>query len=669
MMKMFFVLMSSFSALLCANPETSRLSAILTTSAPTIDGQLIESVWKSAIPAIDFIQYEPFCGVPSTTNIEALVTYDSACIFIAFRVWEPESITAQLTSRDAELLNDDAVILVLDTYLDRQTAYYFVVNAIGTQLDGRIVNDGNGVDDTWDAPWQAAVVRTDYGWSAELAIPFTSLKYKSIDSQSWGINFGRTRQHTFETSFWTGPLNNPFQVSQAGTLSELNIPKPDQQYQIIAYGLSQFRDDSKVDNNIGFDLRYNISSQFSNYITVNPDFATIEADQAEINLTRFELSLDEKRPFFIEGNELYKQRIRTFYSRRIPDISTGLKILSKLNSWTLSALAAQSNIDTISNIFSVGRLQRDIRGNSNIGLMLANRQYNNSNEGSAEIDGNLYFSDSFGMTTQIVKSYGLFSSGTWAYFVRPAFDTPTSHVHVRYSDFGDNFADNVNQIGFIRDDDRKELDAAVEKTFWIRGKQFDRIDYDSNYNIYWGQSRNLRSWEVEQSFEIEFTNRFNFELGHNQEMKRYEKDFRNYETKIELGYNTREFQSIITGLEFGKNFGKDYQLISAQAGYKPMPELSLEYELQQLVLNPDPDNEKTRIHLLKMNHYFTKDIYLKVFYQSDLAEDKEDIQVIFVYRYQPPFGVVQLAFQRTAADFSDNSNTGNAVLLKATRVF
>ncbi|MBC8400476.1 MAG: carbohydrate binding family 9 domain-containing protein [Candidatus Marinimicrobia bacterium] len=669
MMKMFYVLMSLHSVLLCANPETSCLPAILTNSAPTIDGQLIESVWKSTMPATDFVQYEPFCGAPSTTNIEAMVTYDSSRLFIAFRVWEPGSITAQLTSRDAALLNDDAVILVLDTYFDRQTAYYFIVNAIGTQLDGRIINDGQGVDDTWDAPWQAAVVQTDYGWSAELAIPFTSLKYKSVDSQSWGINFGRTRHLTFETSFWTGPLNDIYQVSQAGTLSDLIIPKPDQQYQIIAYGLSQIKDDSKVDKNIGFDLRYNISSQFSSYFTLNPDFATIEADQTEINLTRFELSLSEKRPFFIEGNELYKQRIRTFYSRRIPDISTGLKILSKMNSWTLSALTAQSNIDTISNIFSVGRLQRDIHGNSNIGLMLANRHYNNSNDGSVGIDGNLYFSDSFGMTTQIIKSYGLFSTGTWAYFVRPAFDTPTKHFHVRYSDIGKNFADNVNRIGFIRDDNRKELDAAVEKIFWIRGNKIERIQYDSNYNIYWGQSGNLRSWEVEQSFEIEFASRFSFELGHDQEMKRYEKDFHNYETKIEFGYNTRELQSISTSLEFGKNYEKDYHLISAQAGYKPMSELSLEYEFQHLVLNPDPDNEKTWIHLLKMNHYFTKDIYLKVFYQSDLAENKEDIQVVFVYRYQPPFGVVQLAFQRAAADFLHNSNTGNAVLLKATKVF
>ncbi|NQU26721.1 MAG: hypothetical protein HQ528_00380, partial [Candidatus Marinimicrobia bacterium] len=259
--------------------------------------------------------------------------------------------------------------------------------------------------------------------------------------------------------------------------------------------------------------------------------------------------------------------------------------------------------------------------------------------------------------------------GTWAYFVRPAFDSPTSHLHIRYSDFGENFADNVNRIGFINDDNRKELDAAVEKTIWIRGKQFEKIDYESNYNIYWGQSRNLRSWEVEQTFEIEFTNRFRFELGHDQEMKRYEKDFHNYETKLEFGYNQREFQSISTSLEFGKNYEKDYHLISAQAGYKPISQLSLEYELQQLVLNPDPDKESTWIHLVKMNHYFTKDIYLKVFYQSDLAEDIEDIQVIFVYRYQPPFGVVQLAFQRAAANVSQNSNTGNAVLLKATKVF
>ena len=305
------------------------LSAVYTASAPSIDGLVSDSVWSQAAVAESFIQYEPQRGRASEAPTRAYLLYDEATLYVAFQLDDALPPTAQLTRRDADLLNDDCVILVLDSFNDQQSAYYFMTNALGTQTDGRIANDGRTVDPTWDTSWQAAATRTAAGWSVEMAIPFTSIKYKAGENRTWGINLGRSRRRTLELSFWAGPLDNAFRVSQAGRLTGLNVAPPTRRRQVILYGLSRIQQDDKNDWDAGGDFRYAVTPELSAFATVNPDFATIEADQEQINLTRFELSLPEKRPFFLEGAELFRQRIRTFYSRRIPEIIAGGRVLGK----------------------------------------------------------------------------------------------------------------------------------------------------------------------------------------------------------------------------------------------------------------------------------------------------------------------------------------------------
>jgi hypothetical protein len=163
--------------------------------------------------------------------------------------------------------------------------------------------------------------------------------------------------------------------------------------------------------------------------------------------------------------------------------------------------------------------------------------------------------------------------------------------------------------------------------------------------------------------------RLAFEADYTEEFKRFEKDFRNRQAGAAIGYNTREFQSAQIGVEFGKNFDSDFRLWTAEAGYKMTAQLSLEYELQRLTLNPDPELESTWIHLMKANQFFTKDLYFRLFFQTNSAIDRKNLQAVFVYRYQPPFGAIQLAYQRGTAEFGRRSEQGNTFFLKATRVF
>lgn len=660
------------AALLHASPDSSfTLPATKALSAPVIDGVLGESEWTNAPVASRFIQYEPRRGDASSVDVVGLCLYDAKNLYVGFRIRDSHRPIAQLTRRDADLLTDDAVVVILDSFNDKRTAYYFMTNAIGTQADGRIIDDGRTVDATWDAAWQSAAQQSDSGWTVELTIPLAFLNYSASEKpQTWGINLGISVRRNLEVSFWAGPLDQRFRVSQAGTITNLLLTPPLDRLQVIPYGLSRFQEQSSPSWNAGIDARYALSSQLALYGTVNPDFATIEADQEQVNLTRFELSLREKRPFFLEGNEMFQQRIQTFYSRRIPEIAAATKLVGKTGPFGLAFLGVQSKatFNGSAATYSVGRVQYDVLQSSNIAFTLADRTLEGQHQGAAGIDATLFFTKTLGMTSQLVKSYGNLGQGSWAYYLRPAYDSPTSHLHVRYTNLGVSFGDNANVVGLIRDDDRKELDAAYEQTFWAKGGILERLNYGSNYNVYWSQTGMLRSWQIEESVEFQLRNLFGLELAHTEEFKRFESDFRNRQTSMNIGYNTREYESASIGFGFGKNFDSDFNLWTAQAKYKLTPQLSVEYQLQRLTLNPDPENESTWIHVLSANQFFTKDLYLRVFSQTNSSLDRVNIQAVFVYRYMPPFGSVQLAYQRGNAGFGQRSAQGNTLFVKLTTV-
>lgn len=652
-------------------PDTLfALPAVRAVEAPVIDGLVGDDEWEGAPTATDFIQFEPLRGEPSPRRTEARLLYDSVHVYAAFRGWDDQPVTAQLTRRDAPLEEDDVFALVLDTFHDRQSAYVFLVNPLGTQADARAVNDGRTTDFNWDERWQAAARITEWGWSAEMAIPLASLRFEPGQDRVWGVNFGRGRRRSLEISFWTGPLEAELRISQAGELQGLQLARPPTRHVGIVYALSRLQQGAEAMGDAGFDLRYALSPGVGFSGTVNPDFATIEADQEEVNLTRFEVGLREKRPFFLEGNELFQQRIRTFYSRRIADIRGGGKIIGKRGPWTVASLVADAMAtDTEPGaLFAVGRVQRDL-GRSSVAMTWAERRVDGVGEGSVGADATLFFSPTFGFTGQVARSYGEFDDGVWAFFVRPSYDSPTGHFHVRYTHLGDHFRDNVNAVGLIRDDDRREVDSALQKTFWIRRGPLERFEYGSNYNIYWGQTGTLRSWQIDESVELELRSRWSFEVAHTEEFKRFEKDFRNRATEVQLGYNTRAFQSVELGYEFGRNFDADFRLVSASASYKPSAASSVEYELERLILDPDPEDGSTWIHVLRGSQFFTNDLFLQLFLQSNSAIDRRNVQAVFVYRYRPPFGTLQLAFQRGTAEFGERSEQGNTLFLKATWVF
>ncbi len=639
--------------------------------APVIDGIVQPAEWPDTTSADGFLQYLPRRGEPASRPTEVLLAYDDEALYVAFRIFEDREPTAQLSRRDANLFDDDAVVLVLDTHGDRQSAYYFITNLLGTQADGRIADDGRTVDGSWDGRWLSASRRTEYGWSVEMVIPFSSISFRQGSSVTWGINFGRSRRASLEQSFWAGPLDQQYRISQAGRLRGLDIPAPARRHQLIAYGLSRMEEGATSSWDAGFDARFAPRPGVIAQGALNPDFATIEADREQINLTRFELSLPEKRPFFLEGSELFRQRIRTFYSRRIADIRGGAKLDARLGAWTTALIWANDHpapgLDAAH--FMVARLQRSLFGRSNGAVMIADRLRDGTHQGAASADATLFFSRTLGFTGQWVESYGPFDPGRRAFFLRPSYDSPTGHFHARYTHLGENVVENADAVGFIRDDDRRELDSALSKTLFFRTGVLERTAYNSNYNIFWSQANQLRSWEIVQRLSLELRNRISIEIGATHDMQRFEKEFRNRATALLIGYNTREYESVAAGYEFGRNFDSDFGLWSARAAYKPTAQLSLEYQVERLVLDPDPDAETTWIHVGRVNQFFTPDLFLRVFIQTNSALDREGVQAVLVWRYLPPFGTLQLAFQRGTAGFGGRVGEGSTLFLKGTAVF
>ena len=665
-----------FIPLFSSQAEEARVaSALRTEEKITVDGYLDEPAWKKAQEITNFSQFQPERGKPAAFRTAVRVLYDHEYVYVGFLCSdaEPEKVVARVTKRDADLEEDDSVSIFLDTFHDGRNCYYFATNALGTQCDGRIVENGLTTDLTWDGVWKSAGQRTEFGWTAEVAISLESLKFKPGEERTWGFNVGRSVPRLLESSFWAGPLESPYRVSQFGTISGLSLREAKKKYQLIPHAIAKAEEGMATEVEVGLDARYAFSQAVSSNLTLNPDFATVEADQEQVNLTRFELNLPEKRNFFLEGSEIYHQRISLFYSRRIGDIVGGFKVYGKSGGFEFSGLSAQRKKDEIqgqdSANFTVFRLKSDILKSSTLGFLVANKLVGGKNRGTVGLDTSLYFSDTFKFTGQLAASYGDFNRDNIAFFLRPSYDSATFHIHLRYTHLGKYFGDNANAVGFIRDDNRRELDSAVEKTFWVKGGSLERIAYESNYNIYWGMDSTVRSWQVDQELEVDLKNKFSLGVDYTAEYKLYEKEFWNNETEFSLGYNTREWQSARISYGFGRNFDLDFKLVEGGFNYKITPDLSLEYDLTRLIFDPDPENESTWIHVLRATHYFNKDLFLKLFYQINSSIDKKNIQVLFVYRFQPPFGLIQLAYQKGTASFGEKGAQGHTLFLKVAFMF
>ncbi len=657
-----------------------ELEGVLLSSAPVIDGVLDEAVWSEAAVAEGFVQFKPQFGEPSPFRTVVRVGYTGDALYVAFTCFDPRpgEISAAVTSRDGSLDRDDSVAVLIDTLRDRRKAYYFITNTRGVQGDGKVADNGRVVEAEWDGAWECSSTRTDEGWTSEFAIPFRILRFSGGAEAVWGINFHRYVPRRLETSVWSGPGESEWRVSSFGDLSGLDVQSAGaKKYAIIPYGLAVVEEGREPVFEAGVDLRLRLGRSLSADLTLNPDFALVEADVEQINLTRFEIFVPEKRPFFLEGLEMFDQRIRQFYSRRIGDITWGGKLIGSTGSFDVAAIASAADLqsedpaemvdDTAD--YAVVRVQRGIWSGSTIGLLAANRGTGSEQAGSIGLDTTLFFTETLGMTAQLLRSHGPECDGALGWFLRPAYDSSNSHFHIRYTNLDVGLKDNVNVIGFLEDDDRKEFDTEVEHIFWFEDSAFERLEGKINYNRYWSQDGVLRSWALEADAELVLTSFWQVELSYEDAYELFEKEFRNSLTSLQVGYDNRSGKSFAVEVGTGKNYDSDLMLATVEVGLNLLSALDLSYEGTWLELDPDPENESTWIHVFRAKYHFTNNLFVNLFWQTNSVIQKENIQLLGVWRFLPPFGSLQVAYQRGTSEIGTPSDQGDSVFTKLQWVF
>jgi hypothetical protein len=304
--------------------------------APVVDGRLDDAVWAAAPVAGDFVQQRPNVGQPASQRTEARVVYDAEALYVAIRAFDtaPDSIAAQLGRRDVTGLVSDYVQVMLDGYHDRRTAFRFAVSPRGVKRDAFHYDD-TSEDPSWDGVWEAETSVDSAGWSAEFRIPFSQLRYRrSAGEQTWGINLIRDLARKEERSYWSPmPPNQSGFVSRFGTLTEMRGLSSPRRLELLPYTLGRvtadgrvrdgdpFRSPTEPSMSVGADVKYGLTSNLTLTATINPDFGQVEADPSRVNLSAFEVRFDERRPFFVEGVDVFNFGLgggeALFYSRRI----------------------------------------------------------------------------------------------------------------------------------------------------------------------------------------------------------------------------------------------------------------------------------------------------------------------------------------------------------------
>jgi hypothetical protein len=458
-----------------------------------VDGRLDESVYQNVPPISDFIQTVPAEGQPSTERTEAWITFDDNYIYITGKCYDsapPEEWTANELRRDTgQLRQNDMFGVLLDTFHDRRNGYNFYTNPLGGFADQAITDEGS-LNTDWNPVWEVKTGRFDGGWTAELAIPFKSIRYTSGTDQTWGIQLRRSIRRKNEWTHLTflpastGGSTSIFRVSRAATLIGLDLPPASKNIELKPYATGNLTSDrlrvpaisNDPDANVGIDAKVGVTANLTADFTVNTDFAQVEVDEQQVNLTRFTLQLPEKRDFFLEGRGIfdfgrgsavgnpnagpsagaptlfYTRRIGLNGSRVVP-IDFGERLTGKVGKFSVGAMNLQTgDDDTPSTNFTVARIKRDILRRSSIGAMITNRSASLVVPGASNqafgVDGQFSFwqdLDLGGYWSQS-NTEGLASDNT-SYNARVDYSADRYGAKVDYLKVGDNFQP---EVGFVR---------------------------------------------------------------------------------------------------------------------------------------------------------------------------------------------------------------------------
>ena len=502
----------------------ATVRAVRLTEPLDLDGSLDEPVYQEVPAVTGFIQVEPVEGVPASERTEAWILFDDDSVYISARCWDsaPESqwVVNELRRDSMNTFQNENLTILLDTFYDRRNAVYLLVTPIGGRLDGQ-VTDERDFNGDWNPIWEVETGRFDGGWTVEMAIPFKSLRYRPGRTQVWGVQFRRMIRWKNEVAYLT-PIpaargaGGVFLVSLAATLVGLEAPEQGRTLEVKPFAITDVASDrgatppvsNDLSGDVGLDVKVGITQNLAADLTVNTDFAQVEADEQQVNLTRFSLFFPEKREFFLENQGLfafggagvgpfgggggtpvmfYSRRIGLEQGREVP-LDVGGRLTGRVGAFSIGALTIHTGDEPVSGArpttFSVVRVKRDLLRRSSIGAILTRRSLSTRSPGSNEtygLDATLAFYDNVS-----VNAY-------WAKTRTQGFEDDVSY-RANFEYGGDRYGVAVErlvvgtgfnpEVGFLRRDDmerslgsfrfspRPRSIAAIRKLSWSA-----RLDY------------------------------------------------------------------------------------------------------------------------------------------------------------------------------------------------
>ncbi len=477
----FFMLFFLVPKMLISSSE-ERINIPRLANTPRIDGVLDNPIWEEkALKIEDFLQFTPKeKGIPTQKTV-AYLGYDYKNLYVAFRCFDSEQkkIRASITNRD-NIIDDDWVAIFLDTFDEKRRAFSFIINPLGIQLDAIRTEEGGNdrMDESWDTVFYSDGRIDDEGFTVEIAIPFKSIRFPDAEEKVWNVFLGRNIARSGEITTWPSLSRDiPGLICQSQPMVIRARVEKGKNFEVMPILTSLKTKDTKIDVQPGLNFKWGISSDLTMDLTVNPDFSHIEADAPQIEVNqRYALYYSEKRPFFLEGMEIFQfpnDGLDIVYTRRIIDPAGGAKLTGKVGRFTYGLLTALDANPTeslwqVSNgaggrdhnaLFNIFRMKADVFKESYIGFSLTDKEIDGSYNRVAAVDGQLKFSNKFFITFQAAGSktkyedeetdivpalYAQFmyfskfvGAGAWWKSIHPDFEASSGFVNrVDYKSYG-----------------------------------------------------------------------------------------------------------------------------------------------------------------------------------------------------------------------------------------
>ncbi len=503
------------SPFIISQERTKNVRVIRTDSAPTIDGLIEDACWKNIEPLSGFFQFDPVNGVKASEETLVWMVYDQKNIYLAFLMQDsqPEKIWAELTPRNA-YENNDSITVILDAYNDKRTSIRFTVNPKGIQK--------NSVETIW----KSGAVVCDDRWTAEMAIPFKSLRFSPQEDQVWGINFERYIHRLNEKDYWTDVDRDIPLLHQMGELAGLSGVKPGYNLEFFPYaGFRTSRWEDEKDDKLaaGLDVKYGILPNLILDLTASPDFSEVESDPFIYQRTPYENFFRENRPFFTEGSQYFnlsteRQRswrpsLSLFYSRRISDPKIAGKISGKTGGYSFGILGALNDEEDGDAFFSVVRVQKDIFKNSQIGIYYAGMSADGDYNRNFAVDYNFNFSRIYYIRGMHALSFnhGVPKEGHGMHVVQFQREVDAGiQLEMNFQ----RIEENVDvRTGFVNQMDRQSFELSTGYAWRFNQGQLRRVSLDLSGNLKHDSHGNSTGNAVDLRYWTEFLSKFSIHGG------------------------------------------------------------------------------------------------------------------------------------------------------------